>query len=151
MAGSGSSNVVYEYFKKGHEPQDVDEAESKLEKPGNFKVSYENGKVTMSWSAVNPGNTGNESYGSFGYNIYKDGTLINWTNKTSYTFDTTSPYGTYKVIASYKSYSGIQSDAATYTLKEKTSTPDETTTPTESPSPTETPTESPTPSPSTNP
>lgn len=151
LAGSGSSNVVYEYFKKGHEPQDVDEAEAKLEKPGNFKVSYENGKVTMSWSAVNPGNTGNESYGSFGYNIYKDGTLINWTNKTSYTFDTTSPYGTYKVIASYKSYSGIQSDAATYTLKEKISTPDETTTPTESPSPTETPSESPTPSPSTNP
>lgn len=151
LAGSGSSNVVYEYFKKGHEPQDVDEAEAKLEKPGNFKVSYENGKVTMSWSAVNPGTTGNESYGSFGYNIYKDGTLINWTNKTSYTFDTTSPYGTYKVIASYKSYSGIQSDAATYTLKEKISTPDETTTPTESPSPTETPSESPTPSPSTNP
>ena len=142
LAGSNSTNVVYEYFKKGHEPQEVDEKEAKLEKPGNFKVSFEKGKVTMSWSAVNPSDTGNTNYGSFGYNIYKDGTLINWTNKTSYTFDTTSPYGTYKVIASYKSYSGIQSDAATYTLKEKAPTPEPTTTTT----PEETTTPEPTPS-----
>ena len=40
--------------------------------------------------------------------------LIDWTDKTSYTYTPTgSPYGTYKVIATYKSYDDVQSDAAT--------------------------------------
>ena len=87
------------------------------------------------------------SYGTFGYNLYLGSTLITFTDKTSYTYKIKSgenPYGTYKVIATYKSYSGVQSDAATYTLKEKAKP---TPTPTPSPSPSDDPTPSPTPSP----
>ncbi len=132
LAGPGSSNVVYEYFKKGHEPQEVDTASNTLAKPGNLKVTYDETtkKVTLTWDAVNPGAGANESYGPFGYNIYLDSTLIDWTSKTSYSFVSDSPYGTYKVIATYKSYSGIQSAAATYTIKPKEEEPTPPTPPT---------------------
>ena len=117
LAGSGTSNVVYEYFKKDHVPEEVDEGP--LGKPGNFKVTYneKTSKVSMSWSAVAPSSHAKDSYGKFGYNIYKDGTLLDWTDKTSYSFETTSPYATYKVVATYKSYSGIQSEPASFNLK----------------------------------
>ena len=64
-------------------------------------------------------------HGKFGYNVYKDNVLITWTDKTSYSYTPNgSPYGTYKVIATYKSYSDIQSDPATITLEEKKKEPE---------------------------
>ena len=121
VAGAGyTGNVVYEYFKKGHEPEETDLSSVKLAKPGNFRVSYDeaSGKVTLSWSAVNPGD--NEGLGTFGYNIYLGSTLIGFTENTSYTYTlgNSSPYGTYKVVATYKGYSGLQGTPATYTLEE---------------------------------
>ena len=84
-------------------------------------------------------------YGKFGYNIYKDGILIGWTDKTSYSFTPDgSVYGTYKVVATFKSYSGITSETATITLKEISK-------PSPSPSPSEDPSTSPSPSPSEDP
>ena len=147
--GGDTGNVVYEYFKKGHEPKNTVQEETKLTKPANFNVSYNEttGEVTLSWSAVSPGENVDSSYGTFGYNLYLGSTLITFTDKTSYTYKIKSgenPYGTYKVIATYKSYSGVQSDAATYTLKEKVKP---TPTPTPSPSPSDEPSPSPTPSP----
>ena len=105
--------AVYEYFKKGTEPTEYDTSNYKISAPGNLKVTDSNGKVTISWSAVSPGELGNDSHGKFGYNIYKDDILITWTDKTTYTFTPSDGvYGTYKVIATYKSYNDIQSDAA---------------------------------------
>ncbi len=124
IAKSGAGNVVYEYFKKGHEPDGTAEEEqtdTKLSKPANFKASYDNGKVNLSWSAVNPKDAKSE-YGEFGYNVYLGSTFLGFTTKTSYTYTTTSPYGTYKVVATFKSYSGLQSDAATTVLKEAPTT-----------------------------
>ena len=132
VAGSGyTGNVVYEYFKKGTEPEETDISNIKLAKPGNFKVTYneKNNTVTLSWSAVNPGD--NEGLGTFGYNIYIGSTLIDFTENTSYTYTlgNSSPYTTYRVVATYRGYSGLQGDAATYTLKEPEETPTEPTTP----------------------
>ena len=110
--------AVSELFKKGTEPTEYDTSSYTIPAPGNFKVVDNGSSVTMSWSAVSPINTGDDSHGKFGYNIYKDGVLIAWTDKTSYTFSPSSPYGTYKVIATYKSYNDIQSSAATFTLNE---------------------------------
>ena len=121
LPGAYTGEVVYEYFKKGYEPDQVYE-EQKLDKPKNFKATYDKTtkKVTLRWDKVNPGNTANENYGTFGYNIYLGSTLIGFTDKTSYTYTPKdTPYGTYKVIASYKGYSGIQSEAAIYELKEE--------------------------------
>ncbi len=118
LAGPGTTEIVYEYFKKGHEPDEYDD--KKMEKPANFKATYNKTtkKVTLTWSPVTfSGNYGN--YGTFGYNIYKDGTLIDWTTKTSYVLDTTNPYATYKVVGTYKSYTGIQTEPATFKLEEE--------------------------------
>lgn len=121
IAGNGyTGNVVYEYFKKGYEPEETDLSSIKLGKPGNLKVSYDENtnKVTLTWSAVNPGD--NKNLGTFGYNVYIGSTLIGFTENTSYTYTlgSSSPYGTYKVVATFKGYSGVQGTPATYTLEE---------------------------------
>ena len=146
LAAPGTSGLA-ELFKKGYEPTEVDTSNVKIPTPGNLKATYNKTtkKVTISWSGVSPGALANDSYGPFGYNVYLDSKLLGWTDKTSYTYDTSSPYGTYKVIATYKSYSGVQSSPATFKLAEEKA---QTTT---SPEPTATPSASPTTSPSTSP
>ena len=112
--------AVYEYFKKGTEPTEYDFTNYKLPAPPNLRVVEDGGgKVAMSWGAVSPGELGNDQHGKFGYNIYKDDVLVTWTEKTSYSFTPDNVYGTYKVIATYKSYNDIQSEAATAVLKKK--------------------------------
>ena len=122
IASPGSSNVVYEYFKKDYAPEET-YVEQKIAKPDKLKVSYDEStkKVSMSWNAVSKPTIDEKNPGTFGYNIYLDNTLIAFTDKTSYTFTPkSSPYGTYKVIATFKGYSGIQSEPATYTLSDNT-------------------------------
>ena len=133
LASPGQS-AIYEYFKKGYEPNEYDTNSYKLPAPGNLKATESGGKVTLSWSSVNHSSMSTSSdYGKFGYNIYKDGILIGWTDKTSYSFTPDgSVYGTYKVVATFKSYSGITSESATITLKESSK-------PSPSPSPSEDP------------
>ena len=139
LAGSGSSYIVYEYFKKDYVPTEIDEGP--IPAPANFSVSYSKilNKVSMNWNSVSPGSHAKSEYGTFGYNIYKDGVLLDWTSKTSYSYKTTSPYGTYKIVGTYKTFSGVQSLEATYTLKEEKEPekkPEETTSPSPSTSPT---------------
>ena len=145
LASPGQS-AIYEYFKKGYEPNEYDTNSYKLPAPANLKATESGGKVTLSWSSVNHSSMSTSSdYGKFGYNIYKDGILIGWTDKTSYSFTPDgSVYGTYKVVATFKSYSGITSESATITLKESSK-------PSPSPSPSEEPSPSPSPSPSEDP
>lgn len=117
LAGAYSGNVVYEYFKKGYEPTET-YTEEKIAAPQNFSVSYSKitKKVSMSWKAVNTSGTNNENYGKLEYKIYLGSTLIGTTDKTSFTYTPTStPYGTYKVVAAY--YSGPKSDPTTFELK----------------------------------
>lgn len=108
----GGFGAVYEYFKKGTEPTEYDTSSFKLPAPGNFNIMEKNGRISLSWSAVSPGELDDGSHGKFGYNIYKDGVLIDWTDKTSYTFTPDNPYGIYKIIATFKSYNDIQSEEA---------------------------------------
>ncbi len=109
---------TYEYFKKGHEPKNAaEEQPTKLDTPSNLKVTVNENKVTLTWSGVNR-LPNDENYGKLIYNIYQGNTLLDFTESTSYTFTTSNPYGTYKVVATYKSYSGAQSAAASYTVNE---------------------------------
>ena len=149
LATATSSSVIYEYFKTKYVPTEYDEAP--LSAPGNFKATYSKllKKVTLTWNPVQPSAQEKDEYGPLGYNIYKDGVLLEWTNKTSYSFSTTSPYSTYKIIATYKSYSGIQSAEATYTLKEVEEEDEKPNTPSPSPSTNPIPNPSPSPEPTT--
>ena len=117
LAAPGAPSVC-EYFKKGTEPTEYDTTNYKIPAPRNFTVTEAGNGVSLSWSAVAAPSTGDDSHGKFGYNIYKDGVLIAWTDRTSYSFTPSNKYGTYKIIATYKSYNDIQSSAATYTLSE---------------------------------
>lgn len=136
-------DAEYEYFKKGYEPTEYDTSRIKLPAPSNLKITEKYNKVTLSWDAVDPGVLADSKHGTFGYNIYKDNVLIDWTSKLTYTFTPSgSPYGTYKVVASYKTFDGITSEEAIKELKEEI---------TPSPKPTTSPTPSTSPSPSTEP
>ena len=119
IAGTGySGSILYEYFKKDHEPKGSAET-SNLATPTGLTASYSNGSVHLSWNAVNPGST-DSSYGDFGYNVYFNNTLLGFTTNTSYTVNNPSnPYGTYKVVATFKKYDGLNSQAATYTLEKQ--------------------------------
>ena len=119
IAGTGySGSILYEYFKKDHEPKGNAET-SNLATPTGLTATYSNGNVHLTWNAVNPGTT-DSSYGDFGYNVYFNNTLLGFTTNTSYTVNNPSnPYGTYKVVATFKKYDGLNSQAATYTLEKQ--------------------------------
>ena len=119
IAGTGySGSILYEFFKKDHEPKGNVET-SNLATPTGLTASYSNSSVRLSWNAVNPGNA-DSSYGEFGYNVYFNNTLLGFTTNTSYTINNPSnPYGTYKVVATFQKYDGLNSDAATYTLEKQ--------------------------------
>ena len=112
-------NAIYEYFKKGFEPTEYDWSNYKLPAPSNLSATVGNGKIVLSWGSVNPGEAAKPEYGRFGYNIYKDVVLLDWTDKTSYTHSAGNIYGTYKVVATYKSYSGLQSSEAVLKVEEE--------------------------------
>ena len=129
--------AVYEYFKKGYEPTEYDTSKITLPAPSNLKISEKDKKVTLTWNAVDPGVLADPTHGTFGYNIYKDNILIDWTSKLTYTFTPTgSAYGTYKVVATYKAFDGIKSDAAIKEFTKETQKPSSSpsTKPTTSPS-----------------
>lgn len=112
-------NVTYEYFKKDAQPTAKSGEEEKLPTPENVKASYDGSSVTISWKAVE---NKYEEYGTFGYNVYFGNTLLGFTESTSYSKQLGNPYGTYKVVATYKSFSGANSAAGSYTLKEEKKT-----------------------------
>ena len=117
VAPSGyTGNVTYEYFKKDAQPSNKDTEEERLATPENVKATFTNGTVTLSWKAVE--NKYSE-YGTFGYNVYFGNTLLGFTESTVYTKQLANPYGTYKVVATYQSYSGANSAAGSYNLKEE--------------------------------
>lgn len=123
VAPSGyTGTVTYELFKKGYEPDNSsgEVNETKLSSPTGLKGTYSNGKVTLTWNAVN--GSQNDSYGKLVYNIYRGDTLLKVVETTTYT-DSNPGTGsaTYKVVATYESYSGLASNPATVdvTLKEK--------------------------------
>ena len=136
LAPNGAG-AVYEYFKKGTEPTEYDKSAYKIEAPTILSITNIGNRVTLSWTPVSPGELGDESHGAFGYNVYKDDVLIDWTDKTVYSFKPEgSIYGTYKVIGTYRSYNDIQSEAGVKVFEEPKKEQEEE--PTTSPEPTET-------------
>ena len=105
-----------EYYKKGFQPSHDPSVQIPIPAPGGLKATYSNGTVTITWGGVDPGENADPTLGAWGYNVYQGGTLLGWTDKTSYTFNTNNPYTTYSVIAQYNGYDGIRSGQASYTL-----------------------------------
>lgn len=111
--------IVYEYFKKGTEPTEVSNAYKKLSNVTNLNGSYdEDAKtVTLTWKGVTPDDNLSESYGDFGYKVYKDGKFLGFTTNLSYTINNvTDPNGTYRVSAGYKNVSTVDSAGTVFTI-----------------------------------
>lgn len=117
--------AISEFFKKGTEPTEYDWSNYKLGAPANLTANaVGTDRITLSWSAVDPGAVGDNSHGKFGYNVYKDDVLITWTDNTSYSFKPDGGiYGVYKVIGTYRSYNDIQTDPATIEVKKQDPSP----------------------------
>lgn len=141
--------ISYEYFKNGTEPTEVSTAYTKLETVKNLNVTYNEAEsmLTISWSKLNEA-TGNEGYGRFGYNVYFEDTLIQFTTENSITLKAnTNIEGTYKVVTTFENYINNQSLPATFifTIKKPEPTPTPTPIPTPTITPTQTPISTPTP------
>lgn len=113
-----SDQIVYEYFKAGTEPTETSTKYKKLDSVTNLTAKYDEDKeeVTLKWTGI-PTPGGNESYGEFGYNVYFNNTLLGFTTDTKYVLKTSDPNGTYKVVSTFKNYSGNQSNPTTVTLE----------------------------------
>lgn len=120
-ATTPKSRIVYELFKKGTEPKETSEAYSSLANPGYLNVSYDEASntVSLSWGKVVPANK-KDSYGTFGYYVFFNGTKLGFTEDTKYTItNPTTPYGTYKVVAAFSKYSKNQSSGISKTLEQE--------------------------------
>lgn len=115
-ANTPQDQITYEYFKRGTEPTEISTAYTKLDTVKNLSVSYdeENSNLTISWSKLNEAD-GNTSYGSFGYKVYYNDTLLGFTTENKMSIKAnTNIEGTYKVITSFENYDVNQSDPATF-------------------------------------
>lgn len=116
----GSTNIIYELFKKGTEPTEISDQYRKLDNPGFLHVEYNEitNTITLSWGAVTPISKKEED-GPFGYFVYYNGTKLGFTENTKYTIkNPKNPEGTYKVVSSFKKNTKNQSEGVTaqYTL-----------------------------------
>lgn len=110
--------ITYEYFKVGTEPTEVSTKYTKLKNVTNLAVAYDPTTLTVniSWSKAVKQNA-QDSYGNFGYKVYKDGTYLGFTDKNYFTIsDEDDPFATYKVVTTYENYSGMDSSGAIFTL-----------------------------------
>ncbi|MBQ7137078.1 MAG: transglycosylase domain-containing protein [Bacilli bacterium] len=110
--------IVEEYFAKGTEPTEISPAYRKLDNVTNLSVTYNPTTMTVniSWSKAAKQNA-KDSYGNFGYKVYKDGTYLGFTEKNYFTLsDEDNPFATYKVITTFEKYNGMDSSGATFEL-----------------------------------
>ena len=113
-----ASMVTVELFKRGTEPSAVSKAYNQLSNPSGLTLSYDNGKVTLSWNAAKkPNSSGNQ--GEFGYYVYLDGQNLGFTTDTSFTYSGSNPFGTYTVKAAYKNSNNTMSSGISKTLKQQ--------------------------------
>jgi len=115
------NKITYEYFKKGTEPTEISNTYNKLKNVSNLSASYDfiTGDVNLSWNAATKGTDYDESYGAFGYKIYRNNKYITFTEDTSYTISgLEDPTGTYKVITTYENFSDTDSTGATTSIKD---------------------------------
>lgn len=114
------SEIAYDYFKVGTEPNEVSTKYQKLKNVTNLSVKYNPStlSISISWSKASKQNE-KDSYGNFGYKVYKDDTYLGFTEKNYFTISNVDdPYATYKVVTTYEKYSGMDSSGATYVLKD---------------------------------
>lgn len=116
------NKITYEYFKKGTEPTEVSTAYNKLANVTGLTATYYpmTRDVTLNWNAAANPTDVEDSYGRFGYKIYKNGTYVDFTTETNYTISgMPDPTGTYKIVTTFENYSDRDSSGASTKIGEE--------------------------------
>ncbi len=108
---------ITELFKRGTEPTEISKIFILAENVSNLRLTNEGNSVTLNWNGVSQ-STGADtsSLGEWGYFIYKDNNLVDFTTKTNWTYTNDNPYGTYKVVTGYRNVEYGRSSGSTVTL-----------------------------------
>ncbi len=117
-ANTPKKQIITELFKRGTEPTEQSSKYKTLDNVTGLNVNYNNGNAKITWNSVNkPTDVDTKDYGDFGYYVYYNDTLLGWTTNNYYNFETTIPYGTYKVVTAYKNISTNKSTGAIFALE----------------------------------
>ena len=112
-----SSQIMYELFRKGTEPTERSPRYVPIDNPTNLLVTYTSSQATLTWNAAHGNsNVDTDIYGDLGYEVYYNGAYLGFTTLTTYTYDTTYPFGTYVVKTAYQKVKDNRSSGAEYTL-----------------------------------
>ena len=112
-----SNMKVTELFKRGTEPTEVSNRYKLLDNVTGLTIDYKDGKVSLKWnSVIEPTDIDKKEFGSFGYKIYHDGNLIEFTTDSYYNYSTDNPYGTYTVKTAYSKKETNMSSGSSITL-----------------------------------
>lgn len=118
-AGTPSSMIITELFKRGYTPKQTSTKYNTLPNPSNLGLSFNSGVVSLSWSAAAKPKDSDKSFGDFGYNVYLNGRLLGFTTGTSYTYSGSSPFGTYTVKTAYKNTTDNMSSGISKSLNQE--------------------------------
>lgn len=120
-AGTPSSMIITELFKRGFTPKETTTKYNTLPNPSNLNLSFNSGVVSLSWSAAARPKDSDKSFGDFGYNVYLNGRLLGFTTGTSYTYSGSSPFGTYTVRTAYRNTTDNMSSGISRSLNQQIS------------------------------
>lgn len=116
-------------FKKGTEPKEISTAHLKLSNVSSLTGTIQDGKASISWNAVSGLNSNTDSYGSLGYDIYRNenGNLVHirFTTGTSFseTLEANQKSVTYVIKTTYQNKKDFASSGSSITLKEAEAVP----------------------------
>ncbi len=118
-AGTPSSMIITELFKRGFTPKETTTKYTTLPNPSNLNLSFNSGVVSLSWSPAARPKDSDKSFGDFGYNVYLNGRLLGFTTGTRYTYSGSSPFGTYTVRTAYRNTTDNMSGGISKSLSQQ--------------------------------
>ena len=117
-ANTPSTKIRTELFKRGTEPTQTSNKYLSVTTPSNLSVNYQNNRVLLSWTGVNDPDYVDDK--PFGYYVYFNNKLIDFTQSTSYVINNpTDYYGTYSIRAGYNGTNDGLSEAISKVLQKE--------------------------------
>lgn len=109
---------ITELFKRGTEPTEISSKYKALSNVTGLSIEYTDATVKLKWnSVIEPTDINKKEFGNFGYKIYHNGNLIEFTTNNYYNYSTSDPYGTYTVKTAYSKKDTNISSGVSVSLK----------------------------------
>lgn len=121
--GAPADVVSMEWFKAGTEPTKYSYSFNKLPNVNNLKAKRSGNSLVLSWDKVQEPDADEEerkTFGKFGYRIYLNDRLLEFTTKNTYTIKPyTEPAAIIKVVTTYDTFTSNASSGALLNYKEE--------------------------------